>query len=54
MSLTPLYLILYLFIIRFLLQNGLWDEFLSSMNNKPLWGIIHLHIKSNSSLYNTG
>ena len=45
MSLTPLYLTLYLFIIRFLLQNGLWDEFLSSMNNELLWGNIHLHIK---------
>ena len=35
----------YIFIIRFLLQNGIWGEFLSSMNNEPLWGNIHLHIK---------
>ena len=45
MLLTPLYPILYVVIISFLLQNGLWDEFLSSMNNELPWGNIHVHIK---------
>ena len=45
MLLTPLYPILYVIIISFLPQNGLWDEFLSSKINKLLWGNILLHIK---------
>ena len=51
MLLTPLYTILYVVIISFLPQNGLWDEFLSFKINKLLWGEYTPPHKSNTLIY---